>query len=973
MMMMTTMTTKKMMMTLAAVVLALALAATATNAARTARSRRAEMLAPVNKAAPDTDGLDDESRAMLAEFWKTAQSMSMTWEEPKLFTEDDVRRELGLSKKEKLGEVELAVLRYTNIMLQEGKEEQANLKANLQDMAKFKPPQYTEAEAKMLDGMPMMAGLERLVLQNTNKALLKGEPADLVDRYNASLLAYRHSDAKTDARALFTAMHGMGTDEKAIINTLGGKDKNQIQILKETFTAVLKAKKMKYRCCKNERRRPRENAKVYATRMRKVPLGHCCLLEWIESEVSGGDKAKIMDAINAKKLQDDSKYYWSTAMALKMNKGIKHFAKWSDKHAKKGTGSSLRGLAMISKACFTAVSAANGAISDAQQYYLDRAANSKSKMAQWMFKGIYVGVTVAGSVGLKALDPKSTVSETEEGMFDLGMLIAGFGMGKVAHLAGKTAIAVKMVSKLRKSMMSMSRLAYGFKRFRGFGKSADELAAAATKLSAKAAKIRNPAAKKKLLDAARTYKRASKSARKVEGARKQAQKALDAVEAGKKAGKSAKEMSELTAAAQKQLTHFKQHTAALQNFEKAAKNMVPSGVVARTLATTARAAEAHHDKVITAQHASAYGAAVKIAQISDRINPREMAKARAAVQAEIIKVLGKPATWPKSKAVYTVKTHNRIWAHLQKLAAAAKITIKVLSEKHQDGIVRKTMNAFTTAVKLDRIRTKPLHIKPESVKGGEKAAVSGTMRARMRHFTFKLVVRMGMRNAMNLKVPKNSKTRALQGSDATYMLERCSGVLHHFDSAIFGKSHLVNTNKNAKTVGSMVKTVGPRMVKTLEGAMTMVNFHQQMFASRVTIKDENGKASKVAATFSEMYSIFVSKFPDSPSLNTIVPRFPGPLFGLYFIKQTPLATFGFEKDDLSLKVAQPKLFKVSFPAGGENFRQLALAMFRKHFVKKSTTTKKPTQANNNNKNNQKKPAVPQQQRRTPAIKPQQKK
>eukprot|EP00163_Fabomonas_tropica_P026587 TRINITY_DN4941_c0_g1_i1.p1 TRINITY_DN4941_c0_g1~~TRINITY_DN4941_c0_g1_i1.p1 ORF type:complete len:869 (-),score=324.84 TRINITY_DN4941_c0_g1_i1:1289-3895(-) len=453
------------------------------------------------------------------------------WEAPVLFTVKDLRRML---KGKNPSPADMLALKYTNLQITEGGDE-TSLEKNIEKIRNWKPHQFTDVDAKDLDGKPLTyTTIEKQTLRFTNRELLVGgKKIDLRENYKTFVTIYKANGAKTDALALYDAMKGMGTNEDKIMSTLSDKSVQQVVEIRRAFFWLCHKK-----------------GETISYNHRKF---NSLLQSWLYDELNSGWYRKAMDAYYSRPVKEDHHYHWSSAAAKWWN----DFLKDSDANAKamiKHGNLLEQGIGYLNQGIFASAKGVNTAVKDAQGFYMDQMQRSDSRVVKALSGAGYVLATIGGSLGTKALDPTLHYSETEEGLFDVAIAVGTFGVGKAISAGAKTAVGARALAQLAKILEKMSRLSYGLRRIVGLSGNASKLARQANKLRQVAKTTKDAARAQKALKAAAALDDAARAARRADdlvAAAKNAEKAARTAAKGDDIGKATKAAEDAISQAEK--------------------------------------------------------------------------------------------------------------------------------------------------------------------------------------------------------------------------------------------------------------------------------------------------------------------------------------------------------------------------------------------------------------------------------------
>jgi len=466
---------------------------------------------------------------------------------PKLFDEAGLRKLTGNTGQ--LGDAERAILEYTNMQILQGGTN-TDLGRNLDQAARYRQPQLTAADARALDGARgLLSPIEQEVLDYTNKQRQIGGPnSDLAANYRRYLEIYQQRYAGDDATSIYKAIEGFGTNEEAVVAALAGKSRGQIRILEEAFRRKLLAEG--------------ESTSRGSSRS--------ALENWIVSDLSGGWEEKALDGLNSRRIKDDTEYFWSSSAAKAWNE----FLQESDRGAKNmiAHGNLLeQGVGYLNQGLFAGAGAVNNEVEYAQKYYMDVIEHSDNGVVKFAAKTGYVFASLGGSFGTKALDPSLDYHQTEEGLFDLALLVGTFGAGKLVQAGAKTATGARVLGRVSKAMQQLSRLSYSLKRVTGLAGSTRRLNKAGQSFRALAEATKDSTRATRALAAAERYEEAGRRAVRVEQALERARKAEEAARAALRTTSSAEEAARLAEEALRLARTAEKEVEALRLAERSAR------------------------------------------------------------------------------------------------------------------------------------------------------------------------------------------------------------------------------------------------------------------------------------------------------------------------------------------------------------------------------------------------------------------
>lgn len=474
-----------------------------------------------------------------------------TWTEPRQFTRAELAQVAGKPEAQ-FSMMDIIVLETTNHeILEKGVSPQGltllqnNYRLAQQNAAKM----ATEQEAKVLDAQPAhLAPLEKAALEETNRFRLLGfgddaEFASLRKNFERLLSEYSKSpQLMADAEALFKAMRGAGTDEDAIYKVLEGRTTNEITMLRGAFKRYCTGKP----------------GAVYGT----YSANDCDLDTWLNGELSNGHKEKVLDLLAGKPPKPDEEYFYVSYVAKRFNNLVR--SSYSNAEDMIKYGSTVeRWLGYYSKAVFDAAGGVNDAVKVAQEYYTRKLQSSTSSVGKGFWITCFTLASIGGAFGTKALDPRSTVAEVEEGLFDLALTLGSAGVGKLVQGAAKTRLGIAALKQMSRAFHAVHRGLFAAKKLVGIAPTVAKLEQKAAKLTSIAAKARAAGHVDRADRAAKAAQEYSKASKALADAEKTAKAAIDLTEQAKTLAREGTRVEEAVAMQQKAAEEIVKSKAAL--------------------------------------------------------------------------------------------------------------------------------------------------------------------------------------------------------------------------------------------------------------------------------------------------------------------------------------------------------------------------------------------------------------------------
>jgi hypothetical protein len=743
------------------------------------------------------------------------ESATTQWQEPKLVTEADLRRLTGKAHGA-LSSTEKMILEYTNLQIMEGGADN-DLAKNLDQVKKYRPKTFTETDARSLDGSSskLLSPIEAEVLRYTNQQIVTGgSNVDLRANYRQFLTIYQKDYAQADAEAIYKAIDGAGTDEDAVINTLRGKSKDQIALLSQAFDKVLQ---------KNGESTARGD---YDT----------ALHSWIDGDLDRGWYDKAIDAYNGKVVKEDADYFWASSAAKSWNQYIKD----SDSGAKsmiQHGNLAEQGIGHVNQWIFGGARAVNGHVTYAQEFYMQKMAESDSGTVRFLSKTGFVLASIGGSFGTKALDPTLDYHQTEEGLIDLALLIGTFGAGKVLQAGAKTAVGARALTLLSKNLKHLSRLSYGLKRLTGVAGSSAKLGKRAKQYRDLAAATKNSQRAEQALKAAEKFEAAALRASKAEAAVLRAKKLDAAARQATKAGQ-IEEANRLSAEAIKASQEAKRSVEALRLAESSAKALVREASLLNNNAL-GRA----YDGTKATLTRPAFNQAKMVRTLSGKMDD--------AVSADVAKQLKKlvDGRIGRRSGKMTGAEFNKLMDDLDAFAKKNGITISRTTE---------TVGVF------------PKGLYEIQLAGfGKMKSLTDTVSFAKRHELAHIVHTLQTRATIARSLSPNGARLAGQSlKQAEEFLKAMEGGSNYrqFEKAVTGISSAAHLSDRAADVGLYAN----RVDKLIDGTKNGLHAGKMRFA--------NGR------TLEEVYAFFLSKAPAivGTGLKDLTMRFPPILFATFY-------------------------------------------------------------------------------------------
>ncbi len=460
-------------------------------------------------------------------------------DDERFFEEQDVRQVTGRSGP--LSVVERAILAYTNNQVADGGT-RTNLKANIEELASFRPKLFTMGDADKLDNLPKSAGyeiapIELAALDYTNNQIMGfGKDIDLRANYRRLVSEY---DAKGAAQRIWDALSETtlllpSTNEQSIYNEMRGLSYDQKKMLENAYEGLLRANGYD----------PEKEKGGWSSPLMGSIAGD------IDPALSGWWQ-KIQDAWYMKHVKPDHEYFWSTALAKWWSETIKD----SDAQAKlmiKHGNWAEKGLGYFNQFVFGVAHEINESVDHAVRYYQDQITESQSDVARWAWHVPLILSVVGGSMGTKALDPEQPLEKVEEGIFDLALMLVSWGAGKLVTASAKAGVLAKVAGKLGPIFAYVGRVSFKIRKFARLGKDPQKLVNQAKKLREIAKElgpehIRYDKARR----AAEKYEEAARKLKNAEEAIKKAKQAEEAARNIAKTGTNADEVARVAEQARK--------------------------------------------------------------------------------------------------------------------------------------------------------------------------------------------------------------------------------------------------------------------------------------------------------------------------------------------------------------------------------------------------------------------------------------
>lgn len=739
---------------------------------------------------------------------------SVMWTEPQLFSEADLRAATGNNGA--LSPAETLVLEYTNLQILEGGAD-TDLARNLEQAQQWRPKLYSEGDAKALDGSnsALLSPIEAEVLRYTNQQIASGgSNVDLRANYQQFLNIYRDEVAAAEAQTIFQAIDGLGTDEEAVINTLRGKSKHQIAILNQAFANVL-----------------RQNGQS-ASRGDYDTVLH----RWIDGDFDRGWYDKAMDAYNGRIVKEDADYFWASAAAKNWNQFIRDSdqgAKYMIEHGNLAE----QGIGHLNQFIFGGAQAVNDQVSYAQQFYMERMGESESGTVRFLAKTGYVLSSIGGSFGTKALDPTLSAQETEEGLFDLALLVGTFGAGKLVQAGAKTATGARVLGQLAKNMKHLSRLSYSLKRVTGLANSSAKLTRTAKRYRDLAAATKNAKRAEQALKAAQRFEAAAARATKAEAAVSKARRLEAAAREALKAGR-ADDAVRLTEQAVKAAEDAKRSVEALRLAESSAKTLAREASLLNH-----NAAARAYDGAKARLTAPAFNNARTLRTVSAKMDD--------AVSADVAAQLKKIVDGRLSGNTGRMNgaQFNQLMDDLAAFAEKNGVTISRTTETV--GVFPKGLYEIQLAGfgKMKNLTD----------------TVSFAKRHELAHIVHTLQTRATIAQSLSPNGARLTGQALREAEDFLKLIEGGSNY-RQFEKAVTGISSAAHLSDRAADIGLYAK----RVDALIDGTQNGLHMGKMRFA--------NGKS------FEEVYALFLSKAPAvvGTGFKDLALRFPPMLFGTFY-------------------------------------------------------------------------------------------